>query len=82
LIDQLAKNTKFNEDRIKVIMAQALLAIDFMHKRMIIHRDLKLDNIWFREIEEGNYHIKIADFGLGTFLTSEDSFAFETCGTP
>ena len=34
-----------------------------MHKRLIIHRDLKLDNILIGEDEDTNIYVKIIDFG-------------------
>ena len=37
-----------------------------MHKKLIIHRDLKLDNILIGQDEEGNIKIKIIDFGSAT----------------
>jgi serine/threonine protein kinase len=43
--------------------------MDFIHKKGIIHRDIKLDNILVSKIEEGyDLDIKIADFGLAAFL--------------
>jgi serine/threonine protein kinase len=45
------------------------LTIDFMHKRKIVHRDIKLDNILISKVEDGeSYDIKIADFGLARFM--------------
>ena len=48
-------------------MEQLLLTLDFIHKQGIVHRDIKLDNILISKIEETDYVIKIADFGLATF---------------
>lgn len=48
-------------------MEQLLLTLDFIHKQGIVHRDIKLDNILINKIEENEYVVKIADFGLATF---------------
>lgn len=76
----------FSEKQAKVIMEQLLLAIDFIHKRRIVHRDIKLDNVLINEIseeEEGQFCVRIADFGLSTFLPpGEEVKMTEKCGTP
>lgn len=61
-----------------------LLTIDFIHKRRIVHRDIKLDNILIDDIEEetNEFSVKIADFGLSRFLPPQDQKLFEKCGTP
>jgi serine/threonine protein kinase len=38
-----------------------------MHRKNIIHRDIKPDNILINKIEEEHYDIRIADLGLATF---------------
>eukprot|EP00347_Sterkiella_histriomuscorum_P011739 403371289 len=41
----LKRLTPFPESEIRMILAQLLLSIDFMHKNNIIHRDIKPENI-------------------------------------
>lgn len=43
-----------------------------MQKKLIIHRDLKLDNIMIGEDADGNIEIKIIDFGSATQLKNVD----------
>jgi serine/threonine protein kinase len=45
LMDYIQKNKRVAESETKVIIEQLLLTLDFMHKKNIIHRDIKLDNI-------------------------------------
>lgn len=44
----------------KFLFAEMLVAIEEMHRRGIIHRDIKRENILLK----GNGHIAISDFGL------------------
>ena len=48
-------------------MAQLFLAVDFMHIKRVIHRDLKINNILIHSLEEADgYDIRVIDFGLAT----------------
>lgn len=65
-----------------MIMEQVLLAMDFLTIKKIIHRDIKLDNILIRSIEDKTeYEIRIADFGLAIF-TPKNELQKQKCGTP
>lgn len=41
-------------------MAQIILALEYLHKEMILHRDIKPDNMLMDE--EG--YVRLSDFGL------------------
>jgi serine/threonine protein kinase len=49
-------------------MMQLLEAVSYMHSKRVIHRDLKLGNIFLND----DLHIKIGDFGLATRLQHEN----------
>jgi len=72
LLGKILKNTEFQEMQVKIIMEQLLLGIDFMHQKGIVHRDIKLDNVLINRIEEEEFNVKIADFGLACFLPEGD----------
>lgn len=50
----------FTEAQIKCLMLQLLSAMAHIHKRGVIHRDLKLSNLLYNNRGE----LKVADFGL------------------
>jgi len=46
-------------------MKKLIGAVMHMHKNHIVHRDLKLENILFKD-KSPNAELKIIDFGLST----------------
>ena len=56
----LQKDKRFAEDRARLYLSEILLAIEDLHKRDIIYRDLKPDNIVF----DSAGHALLTDFGL------------------
>ena len=53
----------YTEDEAARIISAVLSAISYMHKRQIIHRDLKYENILFVN-DSAESEIKLIDFGL------------------
>ncbi|KAH8357949.1 hypothetical protein KR200_004357, partial [Drosophila serrata] len=68
----------FSEANARIYIAELVVALRQLHRRNIIYRDLKLENILLDH--EG--HIVLADLGLATFLTRENQRkAYSVCGS-
>ena len=48
---EILKNQKLSESQARVVMMQLLLTLDFIHKKGVVHRDIKLDNILINKID-------------------------------
>lgn len=77
LFNFLQKCKHFDEPTAKFYAAQILLAIEFLHKKDIVYRDLKPENV----LIDSDGYIKISDFGLSR-LNIKGNEAKSICGTP
>lgn len=62
LTDKLEERKDFDEVYARMIFQQIWSAISYWHNRGLIHRDLKLENVLFRD--KLGMTIKIVDFGI------------------
>ncbi len=63
LLDYLGKHGKYlSSDEIKSMFAQLILAVEELHSKNLVHRDLALENTLVDVNNHGNLHLCVADF--------------------
>eukprot|EP00818_Percolomonas_sp_WS_P007406 CAMPEP_0117435386 /NCGR_PEP_ID=MMETSP0759-20121206/454_1 /TAXON_ID=63605 /ORGANISM="Percolomonas cosmopolitus, Strain WS" /LENGTH=638 /DNA_ID=CAMNT_0005226931 /DNA_START=1 /DNA_END=1917 /DNA_ORIENTATION=+ len=82
MMDLLRKKKRLSENETRYLMKQLLLGIEYMHKNRVIHRDLKLGNLFLDADAYGSLVVKIGDFGLAAQLDYDGQRKRTICGTP
>lgn len=79
------ENGAFNEKlRIKIV-SQILLALNYMHKNNLVHRDIKSDNVVYSasaDADKDKLEIKLIDFGFSLQSKEGETNLKDFVGTP
>ena len=78
LNELLKRRKRLTEIEVQCYIVQLIKALKYLHSHRVIHRDLKLGNLFLTEKME----LKVGDFGLATKLDFEGERKRTVCGTP
>ena len=78
LNELLKRRVKLSEIEVQCYIIQLIKGLQYLHSHKIIHRDLKLGNLFLTDKLE----LKIGDFGLATKLDYDGEKKSTICGTP
>ncbi|KAI9842269.1 MAG: Cell cycle serine/threonine-protein kinase cdc5/MSD2 [Sclerophora amabilis] len=82
LMEMVRRRKFLTEPEVRRYVIQISGAIKYMHHRNVIHRDLKMGNIFL----DKDMNVKIGDFGLAALLVSDAELSHTRrttmCGTP
>lgn len=78
LNEMIKRRKRLTEPEAAYFMRQLLEATRYMHDQNVIHRDLKLGNLFL----DKDMNIKVGDLGLATRVEDKDEKRKTICGTP
>lgn len=78
LNELLRRRKRLHELEVQCYVNQICSAVKYMHSHRVIHRDLKLGNLFINDKME----VKVGDFGLATKLEFDGERKRTICGTP
>jgi tRNA A-37 threonylcarbamoyl transferase component Bud32 len=79
IVEMFPQNIRMNESEIAYVAQQITMALEHIHSKHCIHRDVKSDNV----LLGANGEVKLGDFGLACQLTSKRTTSREPqVGTP
>lgn len=78
LVDLIRRRKRLTEPEARVLLIQLIGASEWMHTHQVIHRDLKLGNIFL----DDEMNVKVGDFGLAALIENPGDRKKTVCGTP
>ncbi|NUP12288.1 MAG: serine/threonine protein kinase [Polyangiaceae bacterium] len=79
----LTRHGKLDPAEVVSMLAQVASGLDKIHEEGVIHRDLKLENLFVTKRDDGRSHIKILDFGVAKAIDYGASLrTTRSLGTP
>lgn len=78
LFFHLRKLKRLNETMAKFFFVQVCLAIDYLHRKNVVYRDIKPENI----LVDLDGYLQLSDFGLSKPNMDSDDMAYSFCGSP
>ncbi|XP_077446539.1 serine/threonine-protein kinase DCLK3 isoform X2 [Stigmatopora argus] len=79
LFEAIRRRGSFAEDQAALMVADVSAALKYLHRRSVVHRDVKPENLLIVHAVPGLIRLKLADFGLAMVVTEP---VFAICGTP
>ena len=73
----LKREKRFSESRARMYVCEVILAVEELHRRNVIFRDLKPDNV----LLDGEGHAMLTDFGLSKEEISSEQTTTSFCGS-
>lgn len=78
MVQLLKQRRTLTEPEVRYFIHQAIMGVNFLHKENIIHRDIKLGNLFINNDME----LRIGDFGLAVRAQADGKKETSVCGTP
>ena len=74
----LKRRKRLSDPEVRYYLLQLIGALQYLHQNLVIHRDLKLGNLFI----DSQMRLKVGDFGLATRLSNALERKKTFCGTP